>query len=73
MILEIDVNSYKPVSILPGLLKILEKRINKRLLNYLTKFKILFKAEFNFRQGISTEDTLIDTWNGHNTNTFKQA
>lgn len=53
-----DVSNYRPISVLPSISKILEKLINKRLLNYLKKFNILSKSQFGFRTGMSTEDAV---------------
>lgn len=50
-----SINNYRPISVLPAISKILEKLLNKRLLNYLEKFKILSPSQFGFRKGISTE------------------
>jgi hypothetical protein len=53
-----DVSNYRPISVLPALSKILEKLLNKRLLNYLNTFNILSASQFGFRQGKSTEDAV---------------
>ncbi|KAG7313027.1 hypothetical protein JYU34_000107 [Plutella xylostella] len=53
-----DVNDYRPISVLPTISKILEKIINKRLINYLDKFNIISKSQYGFRQGKSTEDAV---------------
>lgn len=51
--------NYRPISVLPVLAKIIEKIINIRLINYLTKFKILSEAQYGFRRGVSTEDAVL--------------
>lgn len=53
------VNNYRPISILPSLSKILEKIINKRLVNYLEKNNVLSKNQFGFRQNKSTDDAVL--------------
>ncbi|KAJ8703937.1 hypothetical protein PYW07_013231 [Mythimna separata] len=53
-----DVNNYRPISVLPSISKVLEKIINTRLTNYLTKFNILSNSQFGFRKDVSTEDAV---------------
>lgn len=57
---EADVNNYRPISVLPSISKILEKLINKRLLNYIDKYDIFSKSQFGFRRGMSTEDAVAE-------------
>lgn len=45
---------YRPISVLPVFHKILEKLINKRLINYVDKFNILSDSQFGFRHARST-------------------
>ena len=66
-------SNYRPVSILPIFSKILEKLMYKRLLNYVTENKILFKYQFGFREGYSTNlamtyliDDLVTSLNKQN-------
>lgn len=54
-----DINNYRPISVLTSISKILEKLINKRLLNFLEKFKTLSDCQFGFRKGKSTEDAVV--------------
>lgn len=60
-----DINNYRPISILPVISKILEKLINKRLIAYLNKYGILSKSQYGFREGISTEDVIMDLTKKH--------
>ena len=53
-----EISNYRPISVLPSISKIIEKLINKRLLNYLEHFHILSESQFGFRHGISTEDAV---------------
>lgn len=55
-----DPNSYRPISVLTAISKIIEKLINTRLKNYLNKFDLLSKSQFGFRQGLSTEDAVLN-------------
>ena len=52
-------NNYRPVSILPIFSKVLEKLINNRLFSFLNKNKFLYKYQFGFRKGYSTNMALI--------------
>lgn len=54
------VNNYRPISILPILSKILERLINKRLVNYLEKNKLLSEHQYGFRFNKSTADAVHD-------------
>lgn len=53
-----DPGSYRPISLLPSLSKILEKLVNKRLINFLEKNKLISDRQFGFRKGRSTEDAV---------------
>jgi hypothetical protein len=52
--------NYRPISVLPSISKILEKLLNKRLINYLEKYKILSNAQYGFRQGKTTDDAILN-------------
>lgn len=51
--------NYRPISVLTPLSKVLEKIINFRLINYLNKNNILSSSQYGFRQGMSTEDAIL--------------
>ncbi|XP_045446592.1 uncharacterized protein LOC123654751 [Melitaea cinxia] len=53
-----DVTNYRPISVLTSLSKILEIMLNKRLMNFLEKFKILSNNQFGFRPKKSTVDAV---------------
>merc|ERR1711954_372892 len=55
-----SVNNYRPISILSTINKIFEKIIYSRLVNYIDKFKLLYKYQFGFRKNHSTEHALIE-------------
>ncbi|CAF4841982.1 unnamed protein product [Pieris macdunnoughi] len=55
-----DISNYRPISVLPPIAKILEKIINKRLMNYLNTFNILSPSQYGFRRDLSTEDAVLD-------------
>ena len=50
-----DISNYRPISVLPCFLKILERVMYSRLYKYLTDQKILHPQQFGFRKGHSTE------------------
>ena len=52
------ITNYRPISLLPSLSKILEKIINKRLINYLENKNLLSESQFGFRTGRSTDDAV---------------
>lgn len=54
------VNNYRPIAVLPVLSKIMEKIINKQLVNYLHKYNYIAKNQYGFKKGVSTEDAVLD-------------
>lgn len=55
-----DVNNYRPISVLASISKIIEKLLNTRIVNYLTKYNILSSSQYGFRKGMSTQDAITD-------------
>lgn len=53
-----DPNSYRPISLISCLSRLLEKIINKRLIWYLEKYKLLDINQLGFRVGKSTLDSI---------------
>ncbi|PZC86734.1 hypothetical protein B5X24_HaOG206296 [Helicoverpa armigera] len=53
-----DPRNYRPIALLSIVSKILEKIVNKRLIDYLDKNHIISDRQFGFRQGRSTEDAV---------------
>ena len=53
-----DINNYRPISILPTLSKLIEKFIQKHLMNYFNTFDVLHQFQNGFRSGNSTETAL---------------
>lgn len=49
-----DCTNYRPISILSTFSKIFEKMINTRIYDYLEKFELLYKHQYAFRRGHST-------------------
>lgn len=48
-------SSYRPISLLPHLSKLVEKVINKRLLRFMKRNNILMAEQFGFRRGHNTQ------------------
>ncbi len=55
-----DVNNYRPISILPVVMKILERAIHNQLFNYLTENNIISLLQSGFRKSYSTLTSLLD-------------
>jgi hypothetical protein len=58
-----DINNYRPISVLTAISKIIEKLINRRLISYLKKYKLLSESQFGFREGKGTEDAVLTLTN----------
>lgn len=54
-----SLSSYRPISILPVFSKGLEKIIEKRLVNFCNRFKLLSTSQHGFLRGKSTESALL--------------
>lgn len=50
-----NIDNYRPVSILPTLSKIFERVVYVQLYNYFTENNLLYKSQYGFRKGHSTE------------------
>ena len=50
----ISMNNYRPISLLSSFSRILEKRVYKRLVNFIDKYNILYVNRFGFREQHST-------------------
>ena len=56
-------NNYRPMSLLPVILKILEKLMFNRILGFLTKYNIITPEKYGFRPAHSTKHAIIDLVN----------
>ena len=56
-----DAASYRPISVLPALSKVLETIVIDQFLDYLDEFNLLPPAQHGFRQGHSTVTALVKT------------
>ena len=60
-----DPSNYRPISILPTVSKIFEKHVNKHIMNYLNKYKLIHESQSGFRQKHSCQIALVkllDQW-----------
>ena len=60
--------NYRPISVLSPFSKILEKLVYNQLYDFLEKHNILYRNQFGFRKGHSTEQAIFEI-----TDTLKQA
>ena len=56
----IDPANYRPISTLSSFRKVFEKLIYSQLYNFLEKYSILYKYQFRFRKGYSTEQAILE-------------
>ena len=56
---EMMFSNYRPVSMLPVLSKLLERLMYNRLIHYINENRLLYKLQFGFQKGRSTEMALI--------------
>lgn len=59
----LEMGNYRPISLISNLAKVTEKVIKQRINSYLTKHQLLSHKQFGFRQGISTEDAIVNLTN----------
>ncbi len=55
-----DTNNYRPISVLPVVMKIFESAVNAQLRDFLVQYNILVDQQSGFRAKHSTSSTLID-------------
>ena len=51
----LETSNYRPISLLPIFSKILEKVMYSRIIKFVEKFDILYKNQYGFQKGMSTE------------------
>lgn len=60
---KLDINNYRPISILPVLSKVFEKLFLNRMTSFCDKHNIIPGNQYGFRQGSNTTLALFDTIN----------
>ena len=55
-----DMLNFRPISIIPKISKYFEKIIKFSLVDFLNKYSIIDKAQYEFRTNMSTGDVLAD-------------
>lgn len=53
-------DNYRPISLLPGFLKIFEMAMNNSLLNFFRVFKLITDSQHGFLSGKSTQTAIFD-------------
>ena len=59
------VGNHRPISVLPVVVKVLERLVHRQLYAYLQENNLLHATQFGFRPGHSTQDvlvSLVDEW-----------
>lgn len=54
------IGNYRPVSVLTGFSKIFERIVHNRIYNFISKHDIMFKSQYGYRPGHSTELALTE-------------
>ena len=54
-----NITSYRPISVLPCLSKVLERIMYNRLYKYLCEEKLLYSKQFGFQKGHSTDHAIV--------------
>ena len=55
-----DVSNYRPISVIPIIMKVFERTIHNQLSSYLNQTNLLYAYQSGFRSKFSTETALID-------------
>ena len=58
---KLDINNYRPISVLSVFDKVLEKVLNNRINNFLISHNFFYRFQYGFRSGVGTEIALIET------------
>ena len=57
---KLEVNNYRPISLISNISKIIEKLIHRRLNSFLEQNNIFYPSQFGFRDRHSTSHALIE-------------
>ena len=55
-----DTGNYRPIATLTPFTKVLERLIYDQLYPFLEKYDVLYKYQFGFRKGFSTEQAILE-------------
>ena len=55
-----DPNNYRPIATLSPFSKVLERQVYNQLYSFIAKHQILYKYQFGFRKGYSTEQAILE-------------
>ena len=55
-----NINNYKPISLLPAVSKVIEKIMADQLSEFFENMKLLSNSQYGFRSGHSTEFAALD-------------
>ena len=56
----LEVNNYRPISLLPLFSKLLEKLMHTRLYSFLVTNNVIYSSQFGFQKNKSTSHSLIE-------------
>src|SRR5215813_13010952 len=59
----LDSSNYRPISLLPAISKLLEKTINKRIVDFFEDNKLFYEHQYGFRKHISTSNAIFNLTN----------
>ena len=57
---KMEINNYRPISLLPVISKILEQLMYKRVVSFIDSCKLFYEGQYGFRKNRSTIDALTD-------------
>ena len=57
---KMEIDNYRPISLLRVISKIYERIVNNRLMTFLEKHDVLYQRQYGFRKGMSTSDAILD-------------
>ena len=57
---KLEVTNYRPITLITGLAKVIEKIIKAQMTSFLSKHKILAEQQYGFREKRSSQDAMVD-------------